>query len=87
MHTLRTIYTDRYKRLVGADNATCFGLSLVPRPRILDKVNGSGTLSPEIMGLLTQNYQKSGNSIRLLILDDQVVRMALPKELSKTVLA
>ena len=35
--------------------------------------------SPEILGLLTQHYQKSGEPIRLLILADHVVRNALPK--------
>ena len=34
---------------------------------------------PEILGLLTQHYQKSGEPIRLLILADHVVRIALPK--------
>ena len=35
--------------------------------------------SPEILGLLTQHYQKSGKPIRLLMLADHVVRIALPK--------
>ena len=35
--------------------------------------------SPEILGLLTQHYQNSGEPIRLLILADHVVRIALPK--------
>ena len=34
--------------------------------------------SPEILGLLTQHYQKSGEPIRLLLLVDHVVRIALP---------
>ena len=32
--------------------------------------------SPEILGLLTQHYQKSGEPIRLLILADHMTRMA-----------
>ena len=32
-----------------------------------------------VLGLLTQHYQKSGEPIKLLILADHVVRIALPK--------
>ena len=37
------------------------------------------TLSTEILGLLIQHYQKSGEPIRLLIHADHVVKIALPK--------
>ena len=50
-----------------------YNTSLILRPCLLDK---SGTASPEILGLLTQHYQKSGESIRLLILADHMIRMA-----------
>ena len=60
--------------------------SLVPDLQLLDEVNGSGTPLPEILGLLNQHYQKSGEPIRLLILADHVVRMALP-EISKAVIS
>ena len=43
--------------------------------------------SPEILGLLTQHYQKSGEPIRLLMLTDHVVRIALQKRTSKAVIS
>ena len=44
-------------------------------------------MPPEFLGLLTQHYQKSGESIRLVILADHVVRIALQKELLKAVIS
>ena len=63
--------------IVGWEARVAMQCSLGPRPPFTLDIRVWHFA--EILGLLTQHYQKSGEPIRLLILADQVVRIALPK--------